>query len=556
MALPLKPKRLVQNGLVAHYAPIRQRNLLKWSEPLLAQSSSKSGTVLQANFVENSLSNGIQFPAATQTDYAYITNFQGITGINYTFSIFVVMDDGSIPNPGSSTDITRDFSIIMGGYAIINSVPKSIVNIIGNLYRVSVNYSASAWASPSCGVARYATQSGKGFRVTGYQLELSPSATTYQRTTDLQTVWNQKQDNMSVQNIVTNGNFVNTSGWIADGSTISVSNNIATARAIARYGGIQQVKAYTPLINKFYARAFVKADSNLVSLRIYDNVIFSSRTHSGSGNFELLSTILTCNNGNIIKVYTNDDRVSGWTDIQVKEVILINLTSLFGAGNEPTTQQCDEMFSSWFDGTVRMNLNRWNGVLGSTSAVDTNDPTFDGTGLSFLTDDYVSCGLSEQINVAQGLKDFTLCCVVKPTNNNLEAIFGKNTFISNSWGLYQNGGRFWFQVRDDGDTASIGANTNYTLGNWYFVCGRRFNNVINLFIGVLKQNTIADCSAVTINSLSHQFIIGRRPQSLDYYFNGVFTQGLVYNRALTDAEIAQNYQVIKAECNRLGVILP
>ena len=113
----------------------------------------------------------------------------------------------------------------------------------------------------------------------------------------------------------------------------------------------------------------------------------------------LHSGVLTCGAGGTsnltiapIAVYADATTANGKV-MEVQEVFSVDLTSLFGAGNEPqTVQQCDEMFSNWFDGSIRMNLNRYNGMLGSTSAVDVNDPTYDGTGLSFGGDDYVGIG--------------------------------------------------------------------------------------------------------------------------------------------------------------------
>lgn len=181
MSLHLRPKRVSQYGLVAEYR-FNQRNLLKWSEPLLSNVGVRSA-VAQANFTENSLSNGIQFPALQRLDYAYLTNFVCTPNTIYSFSAFIIMDDNSVPRPGGNIDPNKDFQILVNGVA---TTIFNVVNISNNLYRVSINITSPSWTNTNTGIVRYATQSGKGFRVTGYQLELGTQATTYQKTTDLQ----------------------------------------------------------------------------------------------------------------------------------------------------------------------------------------------------------------------------------------------------------------------------------------------------------------------------------------------------------------------------------
>ena len=534
MALPLKPKRLIQNGLVAHYAPIRQRNLLKWSEDFSNGAWSKgANTVLtggQVDYLGGNNAFRLELPMVSTTSITQIA-IPTIVGKTYTFSVWV-----------KSASNKPQFCLYL------NIDVKSILTATNEWVRYSLTFTATS-TSHSLAINNYDDFFASDIYIWGAQLELSPSATTYQRTTDLQTVWNQKQENMSVTNIVTNGNFASgTSGWISDLSTISITNNIATLKATARYGGIQQAKSYTPLTHKFYARAFVRADSNLVSLRIYDNVVFATRTHSGSGNFELLSTILTCSNGNIIKVYTNDDRTSGWTDVQIKEVMMFNLTSLFGAGNEPTQQQCDEMFSSWFDGSIRMNLNRYNGMLGSTSAVDTNDPTYDGTGLSFGGDDYVGIPTTGMDN------EGTICLVGKMRSlvlNTFNMFLGhQNTDNRLYLSIYQVNRNYTIGVANTIINTNILGKINsndYLAFSWKSGIVKFYINGILVFTGVYT-GTITYMPTMLIGAENS---IGNAV----YFSDCIINYFMSYKRALTDTEIVQNYNVIRQECARLGVIL-
>lgn len=137
-------------------------------------------------------------------------------------------------------------------------------------------------------------------------------------------------------------------GWVGTASgTYSITNNIQSFIATATGGYIKRFTTNGYSGNdKIYLVAEVKADSSSVYLQLYDGVTVTPVYHSGSGNFEKLSLIKTLDsNPTECSPYIKDIRASGWTEIQVKKVMMINLTQLFGVGNEPTLAECDEMFS-------------------------------------------------------------------------------------------------------------------------------------------------------------------------------------------------------------------
>ena len=563
MALPLKPKRLIQNGLVAHYAPIRQRNLLKWSEDFSNAVWSKLNcTVTNNNEIAPDGTLTADKIEKTSTD-AYITQQMALNGDN----IFSIWLKGIV---GETTALY--IRLAASPYSVYGLKQITFTDSEWHRYYVSANI-----PNVVCNMRvllQGATGNATVVYAWGAQLELSPSATTYQRTTDLQTVWNQKQENMSVTNIVQNGNFASgTSGWSAAGVTATVTINNGTLNITGSGTSTTvvaeqvQINSITPLIgHKVYGKIrFRVTNSNCTNIGYQidgssggTNNYFVNVTNPVQNNWYQSSGIATVGSdftGNVrlvlLHIYADAATANGKV-MEVQQVLVIDLTSLFGAGNEPTTQQCDEMFS-WFDGSIRMNLNRYNGMLGSTSAVDNNDPYFDGQGLSFLTDDYVNIGNSSTFNVVNN--DFTLFVVCKPTTTNLEAIIGKNTFVTHGWGIYQNAGKFNYLIRGMSAGKFVSANSTYSVNNNYLVVGRRMSNVINLFINRNKQTAEATIEE-TVDNSSLNFLIGKPANSDNYRFNGNVAFALMYNRALTDAEINQNYHVIKQECARLGVMLP
>ena len=170
-----------------------------------------------------------------------------------------------------------------------------------------------------------------------------------------------KADKLYATNLVTNGNFVNTDNWYAYGSaTFSVANNELTGLAPSENHGVQNlVTLIDGHIYYFYAQ--VKATTPLVQLRLrysWDLPLLAV-SHSGSGNYELLSAVCIASaitNGNIA---ITDQRTSGFDNFYVKYVGVIDLTATFGAGKEPTVEEMDALLASkftnsYFDGTAEL----------------------------------------------------------------------------------------------------------------------------------------------------------------------------------------------------------
>ena len=175
---------------------------------------------------------------------------------------------------------------------------------------------------------------------------------------------------MMGMNLVTNGDFSNgTVGFGQNGTGgLSVVGGIAEYTATTQYG---KLLAYYPstIGNIYYSSALVKSASALVGLGTVSGV--NKSFHDGSNTFKRLSQIakatLTTSTFSI-----QDDRTSGWDKVYVDNVILIDLTATFGAGNEPTVEQMDGIMAkftnSWFNGTA--NLFRANAALNKLMAVD------------------------------------------------------------------------------------------------------------------------------------------------------------------------------------------
>jgi len=160
-----------------------------------------------------------------------------------------------------------------------------------------------------------------------------------------------KADKVTATNLLTNGDFSNsTVGWSTSTlASCTVSDNVAICLANSANDSINKTLS-TVADHKYYFAARVKSTSNLIRFYLSN----AQRYHSGSGNYELLSSIFTATSTNH-GMGVLDSRLSGFDNFYVKYAIAIDLTATFGAGNEPTAAGMDALLSafpnSWFDGT-------------------------------------------------------------------------------------------------------------------------------------------------------------------------------------------------------------
>jgi len=124
----------------------------------------------------NSFANAIQIPS-TGTSVAYKSVVT--TAQPYSISVYIKMDDNSVPVLSSSTTSGNVSLIIAGSFATDNLKVESVGN---NVYRLSGSAIGSG-ASNNNGVVRYDTQTLKSFKIAGIQLTVGDVATDYIKTT-------------------------------------------------------------------------------------------------------------------------------------------------------------------------------------------------------------------------------------------------------------------------------------------------------------------------------------------------------------------------------------
>jgi hypothetical protein len=133
-------------------------------------------------------------------------------------------------------------------------------------------------------------------------------------------------------NLVTNGDFSNgLTGWTSTNVTsLTTSNNEATFQSSFTNGRIEHTVP-TVATHKYYVTAKLNGP---VTGFVYANLPNITKNKTSAGIYEKVSFIGTAS-GSSISLEIGDNAVSG-TTISTKEIMCVDLTVTFGAGNEPS----------------------------------------------------------------------------------------------------------------------------------------------------------------------------------------------------------------------------
>ena len=205
-------------------------NLITYSEPTSSETSAGGITYESYIWAIGHFTNCIKFGDNSQTRYRYFTGTIA-NSTEYVISAFVIMDDLSEPVLGTGTT-TGDFSLRIGGQSS-NTGNLPNVNMGNNIYRVSSVITSSA-SGGTTGLLKYNSQSNKGFRVVGLQLEQQSYATSYIPTNGA--------TNTRLQDIATNsGNstLINSTEGVLYAEIAALANDLS-ARYISLNDGTNQ----------------------------------------------------------------------------------------------------------------------------------------------------------------------------------------------------------------------------------------------------------------------------------------------------------------------------
>jgi len=154
-------------------------------------------------------------------------------------------------------------------------------------------------------------------------------------------------------NHIQNAEFNGTAGWThgqgGSTGTFTVLNGIGTLTSTAASSNLTIIPTTNFYRGKMYIRTKLKTNWTVTNLTIrYSNAAVTSPE---AGQEYIVSGILTGNSPPSFDT-TSASQTSGWT-LSISEPILIDITSIFGAGSEPDAAWCDANIP-FFTGTQEM----------------------------------------------------------------------------------------------------------------------------------------------------------------------------------------------------------
>lgn len=209
----------------------------------------------------------------------------------------------------------------------------------------------------------------------------------------------------------------------------------------------------------------------------------------------------------------------------------------------------------------------WRDLSGTTVTGSLiNSPTFNsGNGGSIVfdgTDDYVNFG--DVTTTEFGTGDFTLSSwifipsdVVENTGFFKGLIIKKGANAANAgYGIYYNTGFrqfLWSTANGSSAQERFSSNTWASLkGVWSNVVMIRQNGATNnghFYINGVYESISSTATVVNVNNDFNLTVGASSTLFSNYYFQGRISTGLIYNRALSASEIAQNYNALKSRYN-------
>ena len=258
-----------------------------------------------------------------------------------------------------------------------------------------------------------------------------------------------------------------------------------------------------------------------------------SRTRTGSSNYINLAGITGISSNK--KIY-----LSGW-QLEKKQYI----TPVVGVNSSRSaTDGWVDLSGNSNDGTLVNDVATGTSHYRSGDVILPNSARyldFDGS------DDYVNLGTPEILNFSGGTSPTVIAWI--NTSSSAEGQILRTSESTKYLIFGINSGKLRAQIYDGTNNANDENNNGPTIndGNWHHVAAvfNRGGNIIFYKDGVATTGVSMASVTGETGTPSPYAAIGKRPNSTQYY-DGKMANVLIYNKALTAAEILQNYNSTKS----------
>jgi hypothetical protein len=177
---------------------------------------------------------------------------------------------------------------------------------------------------------------------------------------DIRSQLNEFENWLPMENLVVNGDFIDgLTGWTSHGgASISISNDeCKITTAVNPYGSAKQTISLESLTNKCYVHVKMRQLSGVPQKMLiqFGTVAFMYMPTISDDVIYALSTIFSGSPSTSVVLFIGKYTQPDIFDIYIDKVIVVDLTKTFGAGNEPTKLEMDELIEllgGWFDGEI------------------------------------------------------------------------------------------------------------------------------------------------------------------------------------------------------------
>ena len=185
----------------------------------------------------------------------------------------------------------------------------------------------------------------------------------------------------------------------------------------------------------------------------------------------------------------------------------------------------------------------WNDLSGNNSGSLVNGPAFTISGSGAIVFDGVDDYVSDSSIILNTYTDFTVNTWVKfNVASRYEVIWSAYTGY---FGVLKFPNTIYFAV--SGTTGAAASTTTTILNNvWYNIVAVRSNGVSYLYLNGILEGTFT--GAVNTGGATSEYRLGNYTTA--YYLSGNVASNIIYNRALNQSEITQNFNATRA---RFGI---
>lgn len=531
---------LVDRGVRLWPAPAARTNLVRWSDDPLASTWASGGST--PTITPNTATTPRGHPAWTITGGWRASSAQNYAGVKLTSACVMKGTAGSATTffvfpKGVGQSITVDVNGTVTSNSLVDGA-HSVTPLGGGWFEVALTYTPDADRT----ISSFYVQAGATVQIGEPRVNLGAAALPYEKTTDGVAY----DFSLKGRNLLANSDLMGAAGSAPTGWTTGSVAGVTygpdasvTFTASARFGGISMHHTVLPVGGRPFTASVDLTTNGGGRLLVY--------FYDHAGAYLGLQSSTTTNGRAVIQVNRTDvyraqfriedDRPEGWTPVTFRRPMLeLGLTN----GD--------------YQASAR------HSTLGANSGPDSSDPLWAGTGLTF--DGVDDCTMPGAFSVPDG--DFTMLHIFAPLVDS-GAADGKALTSGSSVA-----GRW----RTSSYLGPTSGGMNYKLGIYHVTGGYANSGFTYLnFSGTLAVGKAA-MAVSRVGGLSVRagyfglggFINGQTqtlPQAplggvlekfghtanvTHYYF-------AIYARALTDAEIARAYRVIRRQLSTRGITI-